>query len=62
MKKIIVNMSDSTYEKICFEAIKKKKSISQIISERILYKKFDGEVEESFSEWMNEEVEKIIAE
>lgn len=60
MKKIIVNISDSTYEKIRFEAIKQKKSISEIISQRIMYKKFDEEVEECFDEWINQEVNKIM--
>jgi hypothetical protein len=60
MKKIIDNISDSTYEKIRFEAIKQKKSISQIISERIMHKKFDDEVQECFDEWINQEITKIM--
>lgn len=60
MKKIVLNISDSTYEKLRFEAIMEKKDIQQVIQERIFHKPFHEEVEESFECWMNQEIEKII--
>lgn len=62
MKKLVLNLSDSTYEKLRFEAIREEKSIQQIIAERIMYKDFHGEVEEAFDNWINEEIEKITKE
>lgn len=62
MKKIVLNISDSTYEKLRFEAIKERKSIPELIQERVFYKPFDPEVEEAFENWMNQEIDKIIKE
>ncbi len=60
MKKIFINISDSTYEKFRLEAIQQQKDIPTIISERIMNKPFSREVEESFQEWINKEVNKIL--
>lgn len=62
MKKIVINISDSTHEKLRFEAMKERKGIPELISERLLYKPFDIEVEEAFENWISEQVEKIIKE
>ena len=59
MKKIVLNISDSTYEKIRFEAINEKKSVQEIIYERIFHKPFSEEVEEAFDNWMCHEIEKL---
>lgn len=60
MKKIVLNISDSTYEKLRFEAILERKSIQQLIEERIFYKPFHPEVIDAFEKWMEKEVNKII--
>lgn len=60
MKKIVLNISDSTYEKLRFEAILEKKSIQQLVAERMFHKPFDNEVEEAFEAFMTDEIEKII--
>ncbi len=60
MKNIVLNILDSTYEKLRFEAIKERKSIPELIQERVFYKPFDPEVEEAFEAWMETEVNKII--
>ena len=60
MKKIVLNISDSTYEKLRFEAIMEKKSVQEVIQERVFHKPFHAEVEEAFDNWMNSEVDKII--
>lgn len=60
MKKIVLNISDSTYEKLRFESILEKKSIQQLIAERMFHKPFDKEVEEAFEIFMTDEIEKII--
>lgn len=62
MKKIVVNISDSTFEKLRFESIKKRKSISELISERIFHKPFDSDIEEAFENWMGKQLEKIMKE
>ena len=60
MKKLIINLSDSDYEKFRFEAIHEKKSIESIIRERIMSKPFCNEVEEAFDEFMEKEMQNII--
>lgn len=62
MKKIVLNISDSTYEKLRFEAIKEQKGIQELIAERVFHKPFDEDVLEYFDAWMNEELEKIVRE
>lgn len=62
MKKIVLNISDSIYEKLRFEAMKEEKSVQQIIAERLMYKNFHKEVEEAFDKWIDQEVAKIIEE
>ena len=55
-------MNDCTYEKLRFEALKEKKDVSQIISERILYKEFSEDVEQAFSEFCDEKFTKLMEE
>ncbi len=62
MKKIVLNISDSTYEKLRFEAIREKKNIPELLAERIFHKPFHPEVEEAFEDWMEKEIEKITKE
>ena len=60
MKKIVLNISDTTFEKLRFEAIEEKKDVQTILAQRIFHKPFSKEVEEAFEELMNREVEKIL--
>jgi hypothetical protein len=62
MKKIVLNISETTYEKLRFEGIHEKKSIQALIQERVFHKPFATEVEEAFEKLMNDEFEKIIKE
>lgn len=62
MKKIVLNISDCTYERLMFEAIGEKKSIQDVITQRLFYKPFHKDVEEAFENWMSKELEKIIKE
>lgn len=62
MKKIVLNIADSTYEKLRFEAILEKKNIPELIAERVFHKPFHPEVEEAFEVWMESEIAKIIEE
>lgn len=59
MKKIVLNISDFTYEKLRFESIQEQKDISHLLAERIFHKPFSDEVEIAFENWMNEEFEKL---
>lgn len=60
MKKIVINISDSTYEKLRLESIKEKKEISSILAERIVFKKFDEDIEESFSKFCDQSFTDLI--
>lgn len=60
MKKIVLNISDSTYEKLRFEAIHEKKSVQEVIQDRVFHKPFHQEVQEAFDAWMEQEVNNII--
>jgi hypothetical protein len=60
MKKVMINISDSTYEKLRFEAIHEKKSVQKILEERIFYKPFHPEVLKAFDDFISEEINQII--
>lgn len=60
MKKIVLNISDSTYEKFCFEAIKEKKTIQQVINDRIFHKPFNTDIEEALENWLDSGINQII--
>lgn len=62
MKKVVLNISDSTYEKLRFESLLEKKNIQELIKERIFYKSFPPEVEEAFEIWMEANISKITEE
>lgn len=62
MKKIVINISDSTHEKLRFEAILERKSLEKIIEERIFHKPFDKNVEESFDALIQNGINKILEE
>jgi len=58
----VLNISDTFYEKLRFESINEKKSVQQLLAERLMNKCFDNNVEEAFQAWMNQEINKIIGE
>lgn len=60
MKKLIINISESTYDKLRFESIEEKKSIEEILKERIFYKKFSENVEKAWDEIMKEKLETLV--
>ena len=62
MKKIVLNISDINYEKFRFEAILERKSVSDVIRDRLFSKPFDNEVEEAFHAWMSEQLIEIFKE
>lgn len=62
MKKIVLNISDSTFEKLRFEAIHEKKSIREVIEARLLEKPFHEEVESAFSDFFDTEFNKLLKE
>ncbi len=62
MKKIVLNISDATYEKLRFETMFEKKDIHQIIQERMFHKPFAIEVQEAFDTFMETELHKMIGE
>lgn len=62
MKKIVLNISDCTYEKLRLESLEENKDIGQIIYERFFHKSFSEDVENYFEEWIGTELEKIMKE
>jgi len=62
MKKLVLNISDSDYEKLKFEAIHERKGIAQLIKERVWFKPFHPEVIEAYENYMEQEIERILNE
>ena len=62
MKKIVLNISDSTYEKLRFEAMLLKKNIPTICAERLMERPFPFEVEAAYSDLVDQEINKILKE
>lgn len=62
MKKIVLNISENTYEKFRFEAIDQKKSVQDIVTERLFFKPFSEDVEKALSDLIESELEKILGE
>lgn len=62
MKKIVVNISDYSYEKLRLQAILERKSVSKIIADRITKDGFSAEVEEAFDIKFKIELNKILRE
>ena len=62
MKKIVLNLSDATYEKIMLETIEQKKDVQAIIKDRIFHKPFSPFVEEAFEKWDTKELCKLLKE
>jgi hypothetical protein len=62
VKKLVLNISDVTYEKLRFEAILFKKSIQDVIIDRIFEKPFAQEVNEAYDEWADEEFKALLRE
>lgn len=56
MKKIVLNIPDSIYEKFRLEAIEGKKSIQDVIHDRIYAQPFSKDVENSFESWMQQQI------
>lgn len=56
MRKIVLNISDATYERLRAESILEQKSIEEIIRERIFEKPFSNEVENAFDEWLQQQI------
>ncbi len=57
-----VNVSETLYEKIRFEALEQCKSVQDIIKERIFYKPFSDDVEAAYDALVNEKYEAFINE
>jgi hypothetical protein len=59
---MIINISDSTFERLRFEAIEEDKSIQEIISERLFHKPFSADVEEAFEKLIDQEFQDVFKE
>lgn len=62
MKKVVLNISESIYERLRFEAIYEKKDMPHLLHDRLLFKPFHKEVETAYDRWMSSEIEKILQE
>lgn len=61
MKKIVLNISDSTYEKFRFEAIEQRKSVPEVIAQAITQKVFTPQVEEAYNEWLEKNIIEMMS-
>jgi hypothetical protein len=61
MKKVVLNISESTYEKLRFEALQQKISIREVITKRIFHVPFDEEVENAYQELLEFQFQKMIS-
>ena len=62
MKKIVLNISDLEYERFRFEAIHERKSVPDVIKDRLFSKPFHPEVEEAYEDWMNANLNELLNE
>ena len=62
MKKLILNISDIDFERLCFEAIEKKCNLGTIIKERIFYQPFSESVENEIDRVINESINQVFLE
>lgn len=61
MKKIVLNISDALYEKFRFEAIEKRKSVPEVISQAVTEKIFTIEVEDAYNEWLEKNILEMMS-
>lgn len=61
MKKIVLNISDSTYEKFRFEAIYQRKSVQEVIANAITQNSFTPEVEDAYNEWIEKNIVELMS-
>jgi hypothetical protein len=59
MKKIVVNVPDTLFEKYRFEAIEEEKSVEQVLKAWINSKPFSETVEEAFQDFMEQSLRKL---
>lgn len=62
MKKIVLNITDTDYEKFRFEAIHEQKSVHDVIRDRVFTKPFHEDVLEAYDAWIDAEIDKITNE
>lgn len=55
MKKVIINIPDDKFELLRFEAIYERKSVADILKERIFHKPFHKLVKGAYDQWMEKE-------
>lgn len=60
MKKLIINLADSQFEKLRFEALEQRKDFGQIIRERLFSTPFSKNVEEAFNDLMEYQINEIM--
>jgi hypothetical protein len=53
MKKLVINISETTYEKLRLQSMHEKKSIVDVIVERIFEKPFHSDVEDAYGNLLN---------
>jgi hypothetical protein len=60
VKKIVLNISDLNFEKFRYESIEQKKSINEILIERIFHKPFSENVENALEKFLESEIEQLL--
>ena len=62
MKRFVVRISEMDYERIRFEALLEKKSIRDILKERLFFKPFSESVHEAIGSLIEKKIHKILQE
>ena len=62
MKKIVLNISENYYEKLRFEAMIQKKSITQVAVDRLLENPFSNETENAYNKFFDKSFDQMLRE
>lgn len=62
MKKIALTINDIDYEKFALESLKQKKSIQEVIKDRIFERPFDQEILQEVEKWMDHNFQSLLKE
>lgn len=61
MKKVVLNISEPTYEKLRFEALEQKISVKEVIIRRIFRIPFHPDIENAYQELLEKQFQEMLA-
>lgn len=60
MKKVVLTISEIDFEKFRFESIEQRKSIEQVLSDRLFYKSFSLDTLNAVDAWLEENIKELM--